>query len=157
MSGRFTRSMYDSCALQQNVKQSTDPLEFILDSSKYINNNNICRPTSNIPYNPAYLVDVESSLWGLDKISSKCDTSKYPFCAPNGCLLTKDPRVPAHITPYACERGYAGEKAVITTNMRKPTDPGFRVAPQLSCSLNGYYTDYNMVKNSHCAAMGMRR
>lgn len=153
-SGRFTRSMYDSCALQQNVKQSTEPLDFILDSTKYINCNNLCKPSSNIPYNPAYLVDVESSLWGLDKMSSKCDTAKHPFCGPNGCLLTNDPRVPAHITPYACERGYIGDKAVIITNMRKTTDPGFGPTPPLVCpgQLNGYYTDYNMVRNAQLAA-----
>lgn len=148
-SGRFTRSMYDSCALQQNVKQSTEPLDFILDSTKFVNCNNLCKPTSNIPYNPAFLVDVESSLWGLDKMTSKCDTTKYPFCSTNGCLVGNDPRIPAHITPYACERGYIGENVVITTNMKKPTNPGFSPTSPLICpgQLNGYYTNYNMAKN----------
>lgn len=159
MSGSFTRTMYDSCALQQNVRQSTDPLEYMLDSTKYINCNNICKPVSKIPQNPAYLVDVESSLWGLDKVTSRCDAMQHPFCGPHGCLLTKDPRVPAHITPYACERGYAGDRAVITTNMKRTTDPGFRVMPpQLACpgNLNGYYTDYNMVRNTQHPVMGTR-
>ncbi len=63
-------------------------------------------------YSPtsAQLVDVESSLWGIDKLSSDCDISRHPFCTPVGCLLTRDPRVAPHITPYACERGQIGDK-----------------------------------------------
>lgn len=125
MSGYFTRKMYDGCATQQNVKQSTNPLELILDVTKYVHSNNICKPASQYPPNSAQLVDVESSLWGIDKIASNCDTSKHPFCGPEGCLLTNDPRVPPHITPYACERGQEGDNAVITTNMKKLVHPGF--------------------------------
>lgn len=146
MSGRFTRKMYDTCALDQNVKQSTDPLELVLDVNKYVHCNNICKP-SETRYTPSgiSLVDVESSLWGIDKISSRCDSDKHPFCGPQGCLLTRDPRVPPHITPYACERGREGDNAVITTNIKRPNGPGYTLPDPRICNNqgNGYYQNQN--------------
>lgn len=150
MSGHFTRKMYDGCAFKQDTKQSTDPLELIMDVTKYVHSNNICKPASQYPPNSALLVDLESSLRGIDKLSSKCDVSKHPFCGPNGCLLTKDPRIAPHITPYACERGRDGDNCVISTNMRMPDHPGFR-PPQpnaFESNGNGYYTAYNGKPNS---------
>jgi hypothetical protein len=140
--------MYDTCAIQQDQRQSTDSLELILDVNKYVNCNNICKPAEQYPPNAALLVDVESSLWGIDKLSSKCDSAKHPFCGPNGCLLTNDVRVGPHITPYACERGHIGENAVITTNMQMPKHPGFRVPNQNICDAqgNGYYADPNRMQ-----------
>ncbi len=148
MSGRFTRKMYDGCSMQQNVKQSTDPLELVLDVNKYVHCNNICRPTAHFPPNAAQLVDVESSLMGIDKLASDCDSSKHPFCGPNGCLLTKDPRVAPHITPYACERGHLGDNAVVTTNMQMPLNSGYRVPNTNICGSqgNGYYSDQNNIR-----------
>jgi hypothetical protein len=148
MSGRFTRRMYDSCAFNQDTKQRTDPLQLIMDVTKYVHCGNICRPSAEYPPNAAALVDVESSLWGLDKLSSKCDSAKHPFCGPEGCLLTRDPRIAPHITPYACERGHIGEKAVITTNMKMPLNPGYRVPNPNTCNaqMNGYYVNYNVSK-----------
>lgn len=158
MAGHFTRKMYDGCAIQQDLKQSTDPLELVLDVNKYVHCNNICKPSAQYPPNAALLVDVESSLWGIDKIASRCDSAKHPFCGPNGCLLTKDPRVAPHITPYACERGHLGENAVITTNMQIPKHPGFRVSNQNICETqgNGYYVDQNRVRNQHPALASLR-
>ena len=143
MSGRFTRKMYDGCAYKQDTKQSTDPLELVLDVSKYVHCDNICKPAAEYPPNGALLVDVESSLWGIDKLASDCDTAKHPFCGPNGCLLTNDARVAPHITPYACERGKGNENAVITTNMQMPTDPGYSLPNPNICREhgNGYYND----------------
>ena len=153
MAGRFTRKMYDGCATQQDTKQSTDPLELILDVNKYVHCNNICKPAGQYPPNAALLVDVESSLWGIDKLASRCDSAKHPFCGPNGCLLTRDPRVAPHITPYACERGHIGEPAVITTNMQMPKHPGYSLPNPNICDRqgNGYYVNPNRVqsRNTH--------
>jgi len=142
MAGKFTRKMYDCCATQQDTKQSTDPLELVLDVNKYVNCNNICRPTEQYPSNSASLVDVESSLWGIDKLASNCDVAKHPFCGPYGCLLTRDPRVAPHITPYACQWGHNGENAVVTTNMQMPKDAGYTLPDPNICQKqgNGYYT-----------------
>ena len=143
MSGRFTRKMYDGCAFKQDTKQSTDPLELVLDVSKYVHCDNICKPAGDRPSQGALLVDVESSLWGIDKLASDCDTSKHPFCGPNGCLLTNDARVAPHITPYACERGKANDNAVITTNMHMPTNQGYTLPNANICREhgNGYYNN----------------
>ena len=141
MAGRFTRKSDDQCAIAQYTKQSTDPLELVMDVNKYINVNNICKPQGVTPPNAAALVDIESSMWGLDKLASRCDTSKHPFCGPSGCLLASDPRIKPHITPYACERGQTGENAVITTNMRMPTNPGYSLTSTgaFNAQGNGYY------------------
>uniref|UniRef100_A0A6G6AB45 Uncharacterized protein n=1 Tax=Borely moumouvirus TaxID=2712067 RepID=A0A6G6AB45_9VIRU len=145
MSGHFTRKMYDGCAAQQDLKQSTNPLELILDVNKYVHCDNICKPAREYPPNGALLVDVESSLWGIDKLASRCDSAKHPFCSPNGCLLTNDSRVAPHTTPYACERGHVGENAVVTTNMRMPKHPGYTLPNPNICSTqnNGYYANPN--------------
>lgn len=150
MSGRSTRKMYDVCATQQDVKQSTDPLELQLDVTKYVHANNICKPTSfnHQNNNVMQLVDIESSLRGIDKIASKCDTTKHPFCSNSGCLLTNDHRVGPHITPYACEWGHAGDNAVTTTNMQMPMHPGFNVPNVQPNTTNGYYSNQNQ-KGKH--------
>lgn len=145
MSGYFTRKMYDDCAYKQSSKQSTDPLELVIDITKYINCNNMCQPSKPIPRNSILLVDVESSLKGLDKTASNCDCDKHPFCGPKGCLLTNDPRIAPHITPYVCDRGRPGDKAVVTTNMRPPEHPGYFIPNVNICENqnNGYYSDPN--------------
>lgn len=125
----MTRNMYDRCAYAEEVKQSTDPLSLILDPTKFVNYNNLCGDSEIYPYPPnaVSLVDVESSLWGIDTILSDCYTAKQPFCGDNGCLLTNDPRIPPHISPWACERGRIGDNAVIKTNIPLTNDPGFRM------------------------------
>jgi hypothetical protein len=145
MSGNFTRRKYDTCANVQYTKSSTDPMNFNLDPVKYINCNNICQPLGIPNGNKSYYapVDVESSLWGIDRRSSDCNSFKYPFCADKGCLITQNPLIAPHITPFACERGRYDEKnkAVIKTNMRPYQDSGIRV-PNSRCSVkntNGYY------------------
>lgn len=137
MSGQFTRKMYDDCYYKQNVKQITDPLELVLDVNKYVNYNNICKPQINKPRNAADLVDIESSLWGIDKIASNCDTAKHPNCSSMGCLLTNDPRIPVNNTPYLCERGKPGDVgAVVTTNMQMPNNPGYQLPNPNICHTN---------------------
>lgn len=143
MSGRFTRKMYDDCSSQQNLKQSTNPLELILDVNKYVHCHNICKP-KDYPPSAASLVDLESSLWGIDKISSDCDIAKHPFCGPYGCLLTRDPRIPEHITPYACERGHDGDNAVVTTNMKMPAHPGYQLPNPNVCKYQTFNRNGNL-------------
>lgn len=151
MAGEFTRELYDRCNLLQNTRQSTEPLNLIMDITKFVNCGNLCTPSHQYPPNGALLVDVESSLWGLDKINSKCDKAKHPFCGPYGCMLTRDPRIAPHITPYACERGHRGESAVITTNMKMPLTPGYRLHNPHVCDYqgNGYYVDPRNVPRHH--------
>lgn len=130
MAGQYTRSMYDRCYEQQNLRQSTGPLDLIMDPTKYVNCNNLCQPSGESPHG-ALFVDVESGLKGLDKIASKCDSAKLPFCAATGCL-TSD-MAPPHITPYACSWGHAGDRAVVTTNMSMPKGSGITLPPTNPC------------------------
>lgn len=139
MAGHYSRQKYDSCATAQDDRQRTAQLGLIMDINKYVNANNICQPDRLPPMNAVDLVDVESSLWGIDKRASRCDHLKHPGCHPYGCLETRDPRVPSHITPYACERGT--NNSVVRTNMRPPTDNGI-VLPNrhdADSARNGYY------------------
>jgi len=125
----YTRSLYDVCATQQENLQSTGILGFQLDNTKYINCGNLCQPSGNA----ALYVDVESGLRGLDKIASKCDSAKLPFCSATGCLTMNDPRIPEHITPYACSWGHAGDRAVVNTNMSMPKGSGITLPPTNPC------------------------
>lgn len=135
MAGKFTRKMYDDCASRQDFRQSTDPLELIMDVNKYVNYNNLCKPMVSNVQNPIKLVDIESSLWGLDKTASNCDVDKHPFCGPRGCLLANNPRIAPHITPYVCERGGPGDHAVVTTNMKIPSHPGYKLPNPNVCQI----------------------
>jgi len=140
MAGEFTRKSYDACALSQETKQSTGPLELIMDITKYVNCNNLSTIPNTKPMTIGNLVDVESSMWGLDRQASNCNTAMYPFCASSGCLLTSDPRIPLHQTPYASDRGQRGDRAVITTNMVMPTNPGYTLPSTNICPRNGSYS-----------------
>ena len=123
MSGRFTRRMYDDCATDQDTKQSTGQLNMILDLTKFVNCNRSCNPDNKFVQNiqnPFDLVDVESSLMGIDRPASNCDIEKYPYCASKGCILTGDSRVPQHTNPYVCERGYDGDNTLVQSNMKMP-------------------------------------
>ncbi|RZK25201.1 MAG: hypothetical protein EOO43_06125 [Flavobacterium sp.] len=132
--------MYDDCAYTTNIKQSTDSLELILDVTKYVNYKNRCAAVPRYPDNSLSLVDVESSLWGIDKLSSECDMFKHPFCKKTGCILTSDSRIPTNAPPYLCERGGYGSDAVVTTNMRMPTNPGFNIPVASPTNVNSFYS-----------------
>jgi len=146
MAGRFTREMYDNCAFRQDTRQSTDPMEYQLDVTKFVNCGNLCRPKSVKP-NPVLNVDVESSLLGLDRINSKCDQARQPLCYPS-CLLTNDPRLPqnnSHVDPTACSWGHLNERATVKTNMSLPNGPGFVVPRPILCDGNSYYLDRSKI------------
>jgi len=104
------------------MKQSTKPIELTMDIDKYVHNRNICNPEQHNNTNYISLIDIESSLWGIDRISSDCDEYQYPYCEKNGCLVTGDNRIPPHTVVYACDRGYEGDNAVITTNMKNASN-----------------------------------
>lgn len=134
MAGIYTRRKYDDCAFKQDIKQSTDSLELVMDITKYVNCNNLCQPAKEYRPQSASLVDIESSMWGLDKVSSRCETAKHPFCGPSGCMLTNDARVPSYMPPFACERGPQGGPFVQTHNTQMPNGPGYNLPNPNICS-----------------------
>ena len=77
----FTRQNYDTCAYQSEILQSVGSLNWIIDSSRFVNNNP-CRiafgvvggnETSVIAGN---MVDLESDLMGI-RTASKCPSLKF--------------------------------------------------------------------------------
>lgn len=149
MSGRSTRRIYDECAYQQEVKLSTGQNNSVMDINRYVNSRNMCRPDGVFRRDGYANVDLESSLWGLDKIASDCDKTKHPFCSTNGCIVTRDPRINPYKNPVACERGKIGENSVVTTNMRLPSHNGLERIDVQMCDRqgNGYYVHPWNIKN----------
>lgn len=83
----FNRLKYDMCAHTQHNYQSVSPLAFQLDPIRYENCNK-CRielglvggtAVSNVKGN---LVDLESDLKGITRLSSKCPTLDYQMPCP---------------------------------------------------------------------------
>jgi hypothetical protein len=116
MSGAFTRKMYDSCAIQQDVRQSTNPMEHVMDVHRYINCSGTCKPSICYPQKIP-LVDIESQLMGLGQSASNCYINKPPY---------RKIAEPYFSPPYVCEWGHQGEDTVITTNMKMPQNSGVK-------------------------------
>ena len=78
----FNRTRYDNCGYAEDLSQSTSSLYYLLDPVKYTNCNK-CFMTGQIVGGPAVshtnqnLVDLESRLWNIDRVYSKC--SKHQF------------------------------------------------------------------------------
>lgn len=148
MSGEFTRKLYDDCALNQNTRDSTAPLGYQMYAGKFTGYNDIC--PSQLNSDNLALVDVESSMLGLDRIASNCNEAQYPLCnKTTGCLLTNDPRTQGNVNPLACSWGRPGERAVINTNMKMPTNTGISSIPTdpSTNKTNGYYVRSNAGNN----------
>jgi|688.fasta_scaffold1078353_1 hypothetical protein len=78
----FNRTKYDNCGYAEDLSQSTSSLYYLLDPVKYTNCNK-CFMTGQIIGGPAVshtnqnLVDLESRLWNIDRVYSRC--SKHQF------------------------------------------------------------------------------
>lgn len=78
----MNRTTYDSCSYQQELKQSTGPISYILDPIKYENCNK-CRMQLGIVGGTAVshikgnLVDLENDLRGQTRPATKCANYKY--------------------------------------------------------------------------------
>lgn len=147
MSGEFTRKLYDDCALNQNTRDSTAPLGYQLYAGKFVGNQTVC--PSKLANNNLALVDIESSLFGYDRIASNCNEAQYPLChKTTGCLLTNDKRTLGNVNPLACSWGRPGTEAVVNTNMKKPTSTGINLPAQdNNPRTNGYYNRSNATNN----------
>ena len=152
MSGHFTRRMYDPCFTDQETKQSTKHLEFIIDVNKFVNNKNACDQT-NGNYDSSRLVELDSSLRGLDRVYNKCNSSMYPMCSPNGCMMANDSKIPPYNSPYLAERGYGNENEVVSNNIPRPTSNGI---PNINTNLcrNIVDTNGNYISNTNTNLCG---
>ena len=93
--------MYDQCAYEQRLNQSTSPANYTMYPGKYENCNK-CRIQlgqvggNGVSIYDGNMVDLESDLLGIDRCASLCNSSEYqPHCnypncgnngLPNDCL-----------------------------------------------------------------------
>lgn len=79
----FSRAYYDSCTYDERLGDSASQLDYTMDIAKYVN----CKPcrvelglvggneTSQAPVEA--LVDIESSLLGIDRPATRCASYKF--------------------------------------------------------------------------------
>ena len=86
------RLSYDDCSYKQALKQSTSPLSYALDASRFEHKNK-CRMElgiiggTNVSHNKGNLVDIENELRGQTFPASKCSQMKFN---PNSSKAIKD-------------------------------------------------------------------
>lgn len=135
-----SRLIYDDCAYEQRLKESTNPLRYVLNPQKYENCNK-CRYElgllggPNVSINSGNLVDVESDLSGRTRALTECSAKKYkPKCAvPNGKCKT-DTGI-----PYDCDECQPMKRHLRTckfTEYNRPKDNGLSF-PEIKCSPSG--------------------
>ena len=78
----MNRLTYDTCAYEKDLKQSTSPLEYILDPVKYENCQK-CRPElgivggTSVSHISGNLVDLENDLRNQIRPNTKCPSYKF--------------------------------------------------------------------------------
>ena len=119
--GASNRLLYDTCAYEKRLYESTSPLSYQLYFGKQENCNK-CTDNNKfyVKYQPE-IVDVESELLNLTKPLSKCDQFKYsPTCKKSGmCTSTFDRSVPVVLDPQVCP--------IVFSNIPKRTHPGYHL------------------------------
>lgn len=123
--GSFNRQIYDRCAYQKELYESTSPLQHQLYEGKFEHCGK-CTFEDQF-YRPFDLVDVESELLGINRPSSHCPQFKYnPNCqASKMCVSTFDKSMPVALNPWVCP--------VVFNNIPKMTHPGYEVPPMNIC------------------------
>jgi len=117
--GGYNRPIYDNCAYQKRLYQSTSPLSYQLYEGKFENCGKCMH--ENKFYRPFDLVDVESELRNITRPLSHCPQYKYnPNCPKSkSCMSTFDPSVPVVMPPDACP--------IVHNNIPKMRHPGYEV------------------------------
>lgn len=104
----MNRNSYDQCVYQQTINQSVSPLEYIMNTDKYVNVNK-CRMELGIVGGTAVshiqsnMVDLESDLRGQSK-NATCAKSRYvppsTTCGSKGnSMISPLPQPTKHLTP----------------------------------------------------------
>lgn len=123
--GSSNRPIYDNCAYQQRLYESTSPLEYQLYQGKYENCNKCVHDRFWTPYE---LVDISTELRGQTRPLSHCNRFKYnPACKKSDmCLSTFDKTVPVVLAPEVCP--------IVQNNIRKATTPGYEMPSKDFCA-----------------------
>jgi hypothetical protein len=119
--GNSNRTLYDTCAYEKRLYESTSPLSYNMyfgaqeNCNKCTDNNKFY-----VKFQPE-IVDIESELLLLTKPLSKCDQFKYsPTCKKSGmCTSTFDKSVPVVLDPIVCPITY--------NNIPRRTSPGYHL------------------------------
>ena len=122
--GSSNRTMYDKCAYQKRLHESTSPLAYQLYHGKFENCNKCVHDKFWTPY---ALVDVETELRNMTRPMSKCDQMKYnPACGKTDmCWSTFDESVPVVYAPEVCP--------IVHNNIEKVTDKGYTMPSAEVC------------------------
>ena len=86
MAGTLSSLKYDNCAYNNAIQQSTQPLQYQMETFGILSNSKNYGTTAGIY--PAYTtstykcnnsdkVDVEGKLWGLERINTKCKEKQF--------------------------------------------------------------------------------
>lgn len=133
-----TRLLYDDCASKQRTVDSTSLVNYYFYKGAHENctDCNMHRLDFNEPSRPGTipLVDIESELEGRNRPQTKCDQFKYhPNCnKQNFCINKNDTRIAQYTPPDVCFY-----TKLAWNNIRKPTDPGYRLPKPNVCPIPG--------------------
>lgn len=124
--GASNRLLYDNCAFQKRIYESTSPLAYRLYQGAFESCNK-CLGSDGKFWSPYQLVDIESELRNQTRPLSHCDQFKYsPNCRRSGlCLSTFDPSVPNPVAPEVCP--------IIYNNIARPVHPGYHLPDPAFC------------------------
>jgi hypothetical protein len=124
--GSSNKLMYDRCAYQKDLSQSTSPLTYRLYEGAYENTEK-CKHENKF-YRPMDLVDVESELKNITRPNSRCPQFKYnPGCVKSqSCFSTFDKSNPIVLAPEICP--------IVHNNIPRMNHPGYDVPKMNLCN-----------------------
>jgi hypothetical protein len=122
--GGSNRLMYDNCAYQKRLYESTSPLAYNLFFGAQENCNKCVYDKFWTKYQ---LVDIETELRNQTRPLSQCDQFKYsPGCKRSGlCVSTFDRVIPVVPAPEVCP--------IIYNNIPRQTNPGYNLPSNKIC------------------------
>jgi hypothetical protein len=116
--GSSNRLIYDSCAYNRSIKESTSPGEYRLYGGANENCGKCIFENFYMPFDKE-IVDVESELLNITRPNTKCTELKYdPRCKKsNLCTSTYDKNRPIVFAPEVCP--------ILYQNIPRQTSNGF--------------------------------
>ncbi len=124
--GASNRQIYDTCAYEKKLYESTSPLSYMTYFGQAENCNKCIDKRFYVKYQPE-IVDTESELLNLSRPLSKCDQFKYsPTCRKSGlCMSTFDRSAPVVLDPQVCP--------IVYNNIPRRTHPGYHLGNPNIC------------------------